>query len=58
VLCGFVDIGGGIEIFFEGSLSPFVVGTGGVDSVAVFGTFPFVDATELLSPFESPPTPF
>jgi hypothetical protein len=39
----------------EGSLSPFVVGIGGVDSIAVvFWTCPFIDeAFELLSPFES-----
>lgn len=46
VLCGFVDIGGGMDSIFWGSLSPFVDGLGS----NVFGIFPFVDATEFLSP--------
>lgn len=57
VLWGFVDIGGGTDTLFEGSTSPFVLGLV-VDSICVFGVFPFVDATELLSPLDILGMPF
>jgi hypothetical protein len=54
VLWGCVDIGGGMDGLFWGSLSPFVDGLGS----SVFGTFPFVDAIELLSPYDGLEKPF
>jgi hypothetical protein len=55
VLCGFVDIGGGMGILFGGSLSPFA---GGLVSMAALGRLPFVDAMELRSPYEVLGCPF
>lgn len=57
VLWGFVDIGCGTDTLFEGSLSPFVLGMV-ADSMGVFCVFPFVDATEFLSPFDILGKPF
>jgi hypothetical protein len=61
VLCGFIDTGAGIETVFSASRSLlvdvdsfFIVAavSNGALSTGVF-SIPFVDATELLSPFES-----
>lgn len=43
-----------MESFFWGSASPFV---DGLEST-MFGTFPFVDATEILSPYDVLANPF
>lgn len=57
VLWGFVDIGAGTDILFEDSFSPFVLDLA-ADSIGVLGVFPFVDATEFLSPFDILGWPF
>lgn len=48
-----VDMGDGTLLLFGDSLSPFVDGF-----VSDLETFPFVEATELLSPYDVLPTPF
>ncbi len=55
VLCGFVDTGAGNDAGFGGSMSPFVVG---FVSRGAMCPFPFVDAFELLSPYEALGIPF
>jgi hypothetical protein len=52
-----MDTGSGIDILFEDSLSPFVLGLG-ADSIGVFWVFPLVDATEFLSPIDNLGRPF